>query len=191
MPGFRPVDPGIDHLGWRRGGSICTRAVNRSGLLPHEVRRNVAGAIYGLILGSSIIAAAGADHPRQAGLVEIYLCVTALVFYLAHVYAGVIGSWIEGEAPSALGVRRQLRLEWPMVSAQLLPAAVLLLGALGAIPGTAAISGAMGVALAELMTGVVLACRKVGATRTQATISIAAGALFAVIVVFLKVFVHS
>ncbi|HEY0279258.1 MAG TPA: hypothetical protein VGC32_13410 [Solirubrobacterales bacterium] len=39
--------------------------------LPHEVRRNVAGAIYGVILGSSIIAAAGADHPRQAGLVEI------------------------------------------------------------------------------------------------------------------------
>jgi hypothetical protein len=51
--------------------------------LPHEVRSNVAGAIYGVILGSSIIAAAGADHPRQAGLVEIYLCVTALVFYLA------------------------------------------------------------------------------------------------------------
>jgi hypothetical protein len=145
--------------------------------LPHEVRRNVAGAIYGVILGSSIIAAAGADHPRQAGLVEIYLCVTALVFYLAHVYARVLGS-----SPSIQ--------EWPMVRAQMLPAAVLLLGALHLISGRWSISLAMGVALAELMTGVVLACRKAGATRGQATISISAAAAFALIVVFLKVFVH-
>jgi hypothetical protein len=164
--------------------------MDRSSLLPHRVRRNVAGAIYGLILGSSIVAAAGADHPRQAGLVEIYLCVTALVFYLAHVYAGVIGAWIEGETPSAAGVRRQLAREWPMVGAQLLPAAVLLLGALGLISGRAAITLAMAVALAELLAGVVLACRRVGATRTQAIVSISAGALFAVVVVLLKVFVH-
>jgi hypothetical protein len=164
--------------------------VDRPRLLPHEVRRNVAGAIYGLILGSSIIAASGADHPRQAGLVEIYLCVTALVFYLAHVYARVLGSWIEGEAPSILRVRKELRQEWPMVRAQLLPAAVLLLGALSLISGRWAISLAMGVALAELMAGVAFACRKAGATRTQAAISISAGAIFALIVVFLKVFVH-
>ena len=163
---------------------------NRPGFLPHQVQRNVAGAIYGLILGASIIAAAGADHPRQAGLVEIYLCVTALVFYLAHVYAGVIGSWIEGEQPSARRVREELKRERPMVGAQLLPAAVLLLGALGLISGRAAITVALGVALAELMIGVVLACRRVGATRMQATISISAGAFFAVVVVALKVFVH-
>ncbi len=159
-------------------------------LLPHEARRNVAGAIYGLILGASIIAAAGTDHPRQAGLVEIYLCVTALVFYLAHVYARVLGSWIEGEAPSSLRIRAELAREWPMVSAQLLPAAILLLGVIGWISGRWAISLALGVALAELMIGVVFACRRAGATRMQATVSIAAGALFAVIVVFLKIFVH-
>jgi hypothetical protein len=45
-------------------------------------------------------------------------------------------------------------------------------------------------ALTELPAGVVLACRRVGATRTQAAVSISAGALFAVIVVLLKVFVH-
>jgi len=158
--------------------------------LPHEVRRNVAGAVYGVILGSSVIAAAGADHPRQAGLVEIYLCVTALVFYLAHVYARVLGSWIEGEAPSARRVRQELVQEWPMVRAQMLPAVVLLAGAFGLIASRWAISLALGVALAELMTGVVLACRKAGATRSQATVSISAGALFALIVIFLKVFVH-
>src|SRR5271156_271233 len=115
--------------------------------LPHEVRRNVAGAIYGVILGSSIIAAAGADHPRQAGLVEIYLCVAALVFYLAHVYARGLGARIEGEPPVARGVRKELGQAWPMVRAQTLPAAVLLLGALSVISSRWAISLAMGVAL--------------------------------------------
>jgi hypothetical protein len=183
----------LHHSGYQRvwpASPYPGPAMSLTRFLPHEVRRNVAGAIYGVILGSSIIAAAGADHPRQAGLVEIYLCVTALVFYLAHVYARVLGSWIEGETPSASRVRKELVGEWPMVRAQMLPALVLLLGALGWISGRWAISLAMAVALAELMAGVVLACRKAGATRSQATISISAAALFALVVVFLKVYVH-
>lgn len=77
-----------------------------------------------------------------------------------------------------------------MVRAQMLPAVVLLAGAFGLISSRWAISLALGVALAELMTGVVLACRRAGATRSQATVSISAGAVFALIVIFLKVFVH-
>jgi hypothetical protein len=159
-------------------------------VLPHQAPRNVAGAIYGLVLGSSIIAAASADHPRQAGIVEIYLCVTAVVFYLAHVYARVIGGWIEGEAPSSAAVRQELRQEWPMVSAQLLPAALLLLGALGLIDGRSAITLALAAALFELLAGVAYACWKARATAGQALASIATAAVFAVVVIVLKVFVH-
>ncbi len=159
-------------------------------LLPHQVRQNVAGAIYGLILGSSIIAAASADHPGQPGLVEIYVCVTALVFYFAHVYARVIGTWIEGEPPDARRVRHELAWEWPMVSAQLLPAVLLLLGALRVISGQAAITGALVVALSELMLGVGFACWKVRATRLQSIISVSSAAVFALVVVLLKIFVH-
>jgi hypothetical protein len=36
-----------------------------------DEHQRLRGAIYGLVLGSSIIAAASADHPRQAGLVEM------------------------------------------------------------------------------------------------------------------------
>lgn len=164
--------------------------MKRPRLLPHESPRNVPAAIYGLILGSSIIAAASADHPRQAGLVEIYVCVTALVFYLAHVYSRVIGTWIEGEPPTAAAVRRELRQEWPMVTAQLLPALLLLLGALGLISGRAAITAALLAALAELMVGVLYACFKLRATPAQAVGSVSAAAVFAVVVILLKIFVH-
>ena len=121
---------------------------------------------------------------------EIYLCVTALVFYLAHVYSRVIGDWIEGEAPTAATVRRELRQEWPMVSAQLLPAFLLLLGAVGVISGRAGITSALIAALTELMIGVVYACTRVRATRAQAIVSVSAAAVFAIVVILLKVFVH-
>lgn len=164
--------------------------MTRWNVLPHQAPRNVAGAIYGLVLGSSIIAAASADHPRQAGLVEVYLCVTAVVFYLAHVYARVIGGWIEGESPSFAAVRQELRQEWPMVSAQLLPAALLLLGAVGLIDGRSAITLALVVALLELLAGVAYACWKARATARQTLASVVVAVAFAVIVIVLKVFVH-
>ncbi|HEX9966667.1 MAG TPA: hypothetical protein VGB06_01845 [Solirubrobacterales bacterium] len=121
---------------------------------------------------------------------EIYLCVTASVFYLAHVYAHVIGGWIEGEAPSFAAVRQRLRQEWSMVSAQLLPAALLLLGALGVVDGRTAITLALAAALSELLAGVAYACWKAHATARQALASMVTAAAFAVIVILLKIFVH-
>jgi hypothetical protein len=159
-------------------------------LFPHERGANVTGAIYGLILGSSVIAAAGADHPRQAGLVEIYLCVTALVFYLAHVYARVIGTWIEGDPPSWAAIRAELRRERPMIGAQVLPALVLLLGVIGVFGGRTAITLAVIVSLTELMLGVAFACWRAKATPAQLAISIGVAGFFAIVVIALKVFVH-
>lgn len=164
--------------------------MKRPRLLPHESPHNAPGAIYGLILGAWIISAVGVDHPRQAGLVEIYVCVTAVVFYLAHVYSGVIGQWIEGRPPTAAMVRAELREESPMLSAQTLPALILLVGALRLISGHAAITAALVVALTELMLGVLYACVKLRATPAQAAISISIAGFFALIVVLLKTFVH-
>jgi len=158
--------------------------------LPHRTSRNVSGAIYGLILGASIIAASSVDHADQPGVVEIYLCVTAVVFFLAHVYARVIGRWIEGEPPTAEAVVGELRWEWPMVAAQAAPAAVLLVGALGPIDPSAAITIALGVALVELFLAVGYACRQAKASRSQVLISGTAAALFAIVIVLLKILVH-
>jgi hypothetical protein len=159
-------------------------------LLPQKTPENVAGAVYGLILGSSVIAAASAAHGRDPGIVEIYLCVTALVFYLAHVYARVIGSWVEGGTPTSKSVRLELQRESPMVGAQLLPAAVLLAGVLGLIPAATAITAALATALAEVLLAVLYAARKARATPLQTVISTLVAAAFALVVVLLKVFVH-
>ena len=158
--------------------------------LPYKTSSNVSGAIYGLILGASIIAASSVDHADQPGVVEIYLCVTAVVFYLAHVYARVIGRWIEGEPPTAEAVMRELRWEWPMVAAQAAPVLVLLIGVLGLIDPGNAISIALAVALVELFLAVGYACRQAKASRSQVMISGATAAVFAIAIVLLKILVH-
>ncbi len=157
--------------------------------LPHRTS-NISGAIYGLILGASIIAASSVDHADQPIVVEIYLCVTAVVFFLAHVYARVIGRWIEGETPTAEAVTRELRWEWPMVAAQAVPATVLLVGVLGLIDSTAAIAIALAIALVELFLAVGYACRQAKATRSQVIVSGLTATVFTVAIVLLKILVH-
>jgi hypothetical protein len=164
--------------------------MSRFTLLPHKSPENVTGAIYGLILGSSIIAAASADHGDQPGLVEIYLCVTALVFYLAHVYARVLGGWIEGRPPTSSAVGQELRREWPMVGAQVVPALVLLAGVVGLIPPRTAITAALAVALAEVVLAVAYASQQARATTAQAVLSTLVALAFAAAVVLLKILVH-
>ena len=142
-----------------------------------------------MILGSSIISAASADNPGQVGLVEIYVCVTALVFYLAHVYARVIGAWIEGEPPSAGG---SAGAPSRVVDAQRSAATRLVLtpwGA-GADLGPSRDHDRLDRGAHELMVGVVYACFKVRASQVQAVASVSAAAVFAVVVFLLKAFVH-
>ena len=158
--------------------------------LPHQLPRNVGVGIYGLILGSSIIAGASAEHPGRPGIVEIYLGVTAVVFFLAHVYARVIGRWIEGEVPQAAIVREEVRGEWPMVSVQLLPAILLLLGALSVLQGETAVTLALATALGELFVGVGYACWRAGAAPRQAAVSLVVAMLFAAVIIALKILVH-
>jgi hypothetical protein len=160
------------------------------GPLPHRLSRNVDAGIYGLILGSSIVAAASVEHPNRPGIVEAYLCVTAVVFFLAHVYARVIGAWIEGQEPSAESVRRELRREWPMVSAQLLPALALLLGALHVLSPQTAITGALVLALSALFGAVGFACWQARATAAQTATSLVIATAFAAAIVGLKIVVH-
>jgi hypothetical protein len=159
-------------------------------LLPHQLPRNVHAGIYGLILGASIIAGASAEHPGKPGIVEIYLCVTAAVFFLAHVYARVIGRWIEGEAPKAATVKGELREEWPMISAQLLPAVLLLLGALSVLQGETAVTLALAVAFGELFVGVGYACWRAKAAPRQTVASLVVAMLFAGVIILLKILVH-
>ena len=77
-----------------------------------------------------------------------------------------------------------------MVSAQLLPALILLLGALRVLPPRTAITIALVVALSALFVAVGFACRQAHATPAQTATSLVVATAFAAAIVGLKIFVH-
>jgi hypothetical protein len=151
---------------------------------------NVAGAIYGLILAASVIGAASQKPGQVAALVDIWLIVTLVVFWLAHVYAHVLGLWIrEQHVPSRAGVVQELRAEWAMVAAPALPVAVLALGILDAVDDRLAIDLALGVCVFQLAASIAYAARRGGATGRQTVVSVAIGLSFGIVIVAMKTFV--
>ncbi|MBN1529122.1 MAG: hypothetical protein JW895_08680 [Thermoleophilaceae bacterium] len=157
----------------------------------YAAQRDVAGAIYGLILATSVIAVSQQYEPHNSGVTAVTVIVTALVFWLAHVYTKVMAVGVrEHHTPTWAEVRHVLDEEWPLVQAGLLPTTVLLLGPLGILADDAAQDIAIGVCLMELgLTGLVVA-RAAGARGLLVGVSAAISVSFGVIVIVLKTIVH-
>jgi hypothetical protein len=158
----------------------------------HEAaRRDVAGAIYGLILATSVIAVSRQYTPHNSGITAVTVVVTATVFWLAHVYTRVMAlGAVEHHMPTWAEIRGTLDHEWPLVQAGILPTVVLLLGPLGVLADDTAQDVAIGTCLLELgITGLVVA-RAAGARGLLVAVSAAVSASFGVIVIVLKTIVH-
>lgn len=94
-------------------------------------QNDYAGAIYGSLLGASVVAGTspGEDYASPEEL-AVLLVATGLVFWLAHVYAQLFGAAEQG--PDRLAwenVQLVAAREWPMVVA-VLPAALAALAGL-------------------------------------------------------------
>jgi hypothetical protein len=151
----------------------------------------VAGAIYGLILATSVIAVSGRYQPDNAGVTAVTVVVTATVFWLAHVYAGIVAVASEDRhMPSRAEVREILDEEWPLVKAGILPTGILLLGPLGVIADDRAHDAAIAACLVELGAIGLLAARAAGARGFLAALSGLIALSFGVVLIVLKVAVH-
>lgn len=154
-------------------------------------QRDVGGAVYGLILATSVIAVSREYEPHDAGVTAVTVIVTATVFWLAHVYAGVLEIELrERHVPTWAEVRGVLDEEWPQVQAGLLPTVILLLGPLGVLADDTAQSVALGACLAELAGTGLLAARTAGARGLLVAASAAVTVGFGVVIVVLKALVH-
>ena len=57
--------------------------------------RNLAGAIYGTILATSVVAGLSEGGTVDKGPAALVVITSSLVFWLAHVYAGVLGHHLQ------------------------------------------------------------------------------------------------
>jgi hypothetical protein len=156
----------------------------------HAAQRDLAGAIYGLILATSVIAVSR-QYTHDAGVTAITVVVTASVFWLAHVYAGVLASGLQlRHMPRWDEVRHIFDEQWPLVQAGILPTAILVLGPVGILEDDTAQTAAIAACLVELGAIGLLVARAAGARGILVAVSGAISLSFGVVVIVLKILVH-
>ena len=155
----------------------------------HEAHE-IAGAIYGTILATTVVAAIGPDPEKLSRSLAVVL-ITSAVFYAAHVYSVVVGArMVARRHLTTHEVSAIARAEWPMLQSSLPVALPLLLGKLGWISEENATDVAMLVGIGALFVYGVL----IGVRESRGWVSVAINALivgsFGVLILLLKVFVH-
>src|SRR5918992_2754769 len=79
---------------------------------------NLARAIYGYILATSLVAAFSEDDDYSTTEVAVSVFVTGLVFWLAHVYASLLGErYAAGRRLTRSEIGAEFYAEWPLVQA--------------------------------------------------------------------------
>lgn len=147
--------------------------------------------IYGLILATAVIAISRESDPSDAGQAAISTLVTALVFWLAHVYAGLLGTAVsQDQGLTRAGVARAAREHWSLVEVAIPLVLILGLGAIGAIPERAALVAATILALVELAATGSYAAIRHGAGPGGTLLSAAFALILGLFVVLLKVLIH-
>ena len=148
--------------------------------------------IYGLVLALSVIALSWYYGRPDAGRVALSVLVTALVFWLAHVYAYVLGrDMSQAQKVTRAEVVRSVRENWSLIEVVIPLLFVLGLGGIEAIGDTAAIVAATVVAAVELAAAGGYAAFRHGASPRGVIASAAGGLTLGVIVVLLKVLAYT
>jgi hypothetical protein len=156
---------------------------------PHA---NPARAIYGTILVMAVIAALSHDDSVRSAELIAGVLATTFVFWIAHVYAEVLGSRLEGEGgrPTLANVAVAARGEWPLVEASLLPVLGLLLGVLGIVKTETAVYIAIGAGVVELFGYGIAAGRQLHLSRGGVIVVGVVNGTLGLVIVVLKVLVH-
>jgi len=146
----------------------------------------IASVVYGTITAMATVAAVGDD--RDPWKLAELVAATALVFWIAHVYAHALGESIsERQTLRPQAVAAIARREFGIVLAAALPVTALVLGAIGVIRDRSAAWLALGVGLATLAVEGVRYARLARLRLPGALWAIASNVVLGLLVVALKV----
>jgi hypothetical protein len=167
--------PGVDY-------AVLHRAEHRA----HEI----AGAIYGTILATTVVAAISHD-PQLLQEAILVVVGTSAVFFAAHVYSLIVAArMVAGRRLTRREVRTIATEEWPMLQSSWPIIVALLPGKLGLISETAAIDLAMAVGIGALFFyGVILGVRE-GKGRLNVLMNALIVGAFGLLILALKILVH-
>jgi|SRR5215217_1146955 len=155
-------------------------------------RRNAAArAIYGTILATAVIVALSKDEAASAGGLAAAVAGTAIILWLTHAYADLMGERAGNrDASSWRSPKTVFADEWPMAESALPPIMALALGALDVLSRDTAVSAALVVAVAELMLWGYVAGRRMGAGTAGATGAAMVNGILGGLIVALTALIH-
>jgi hypothetical protein len=115
-------------------------------------RDSIAGTVYGTIIVLSVITAGASAFEHGHWKLDVVIGVTVLVFWVAHVYAHIIGESLqEGHRLNRGQIKLVAQRELAIPLAAVLPLSVVLLGTLGVIKSTTALWIAIGIGVTTLV----------------------------------------
>ncbi len=155
----------------------------------HEAHR-IAGAVYGTILATTVVASLGHDPDKLERSILIVLF-TSLVFWAAHVYSLMVaGRMVAGRKLTGGEIWHIAANEWPMLQSSVPVVLPLVLGVIGWTSRETASNIAMVVGIGALFFyGVLLGLRE-GRGRLSLVINALVVGSFGVLILALKLVVH-
>ncbi|RYV50936.1 hypothetical protein [Pengzhenrongella frigida] len=151
---------------------------------------HVAGAIYGTILATTVVAAAG-HEPETIDQAAILVLGTSVVFWLAHVYSLGLAARVVARRPLRRDEMVSLAIaEWPMLQSSWPILLALMLGVTGIVPRATAVDLAMAVGIGALFTYGFVIGRQEKLSWPKVLLNMAISGAFGLAILALKVFVH-
>ena len=146
-----------------------------------------AGAIYGSLLAASVVAGTGpGQEPAHPGELIALLLATGVVFWLAHVYAHLVGERSTAALLSRREFRTAARRDWPIVQAAVPPAAAAGIGALLGMSDAGAAWLALAVAVGAQLGWALYVAARAGATRGRMVAAGVVNLVLGLVIVLLK-----
>ncbi|AIA01104.1 hypothetical protein [Streptomyces noursei] len=158
---------------------------------PHrEPQTDYGGAVYGSLQAASVVAGTAAFGPfPRLGLV-LLLLITGLVFWMAHVYARLVGDLASYRDLTWQRIRHVAGDEWPIAQAAVGPAVAVVISPLLGLGVAATAWFALSVAVAEQVGWACYAAIRAGASRRLVVLSTLANLVLGLIIVVLKAKLH-
>ncbi|HET6447641.1 MAG TPA: hypothetical protein VFG31_00930 [Conexibacter sp.] len=151
---------------------------------------NFAAAVYGSILAAGVVASLDVGDVGDVDM-TITLGGTMLVFYLAHVWAEAIADRMHDPQPYTFRRLRAVAMwHWPMVQASIAPLAALALADAQVWSLDTAVTVALAISVAQLVTWGIAVGRRTFAGWPAALLSGAVDGLLGVVLIVLKTLVH-
>jgi hypothetical protein len=161
---------------------------SRLGRLLFGSAGGIAGTVYGTLVVMATLAAGSRGEDTDAGRLAVFVGVTVLVLWVAHVYSHALGESLErGRRLDRAELVDVARREWAIPAAAVAPIAVLVLAALGVLDDQTGVRLALGIGVGTLAVQAARYAVVEQLGRTGTLVAIALNLLLGLVIVALEV----